>query len=105
MSSDNGVYLLQTEGPEYRVVYSQGIDNIYGKFNDETNKWDGNPEAILDAFGKSEVFTDIEKAWDYATTLAEDYEWLEDGHLDGVCLIRDFSERKFSDVIDGTSDK
>ena len=101
MSADNGVYLLQTEGPEYRVVYAQAIDNIYGKFNDETNKWDGNPDAILDTFGKSKVFTDIEEAWDHANHLAEDYEWLEDG----VCLIRDFSERKFSDVIEGIDNK
>lgn len=100
MSADSGVYLLQTKGetgPEYRVVYAQAIDNIYGKFNEETNHWDGNPEMMLDYFGQSEVFTDLEQAWDHANHLAEEYEWLEDG----VCLIRDFSEREFSNVVDG----
>ena len=101
MSADNGVYLLQTEGPEYRVVYAQAIDNIYGKFNDETNKGDGKPDAIRDTGGKAKGWTESEEAWDHANHLAEDYEWLEDG----VCLIRDFSERKFSDVIDGIDNK
>jgi hypothetical protein len=99
MSSNDGIYILQTQGPEYRIVYAQAIDNIYGDFDDKENRWKGNPESILDTFGASDVYTDLEKAWDQAMLMAEEYEWLEDG----VCLIRDFEGKKFSDVIDGIS--
>lgn len=29
MSSDNGIYVLKTKGPEWRVSHLQAIDNIY----------------------------------------------------------------------------
>lgn len=91
MSADNGVYILQTYGPEFRVAYAQAIDNIYGEFSDETLHWEGNLDAMHSVFGKSRVFTDIEDAFDAAQTMSFDYDYLEDG----VCLIQDFAETKF----------
>jgi hypothetical protein len=29
MSADDGIYILQTLGPEFRVVHTQAIENIY----------------------------------------------------------------------------
>lgn len=91
MSADNGVYILQTYGPEFRVAYAHGIDNIYGNFNDETSHWEGDPEMFLEYFGKSKVFDNLEEALDFATNLSYDYEYLEYG----VCLISDFKEKNF----------
>lgn len=28
MSADNGIYILETSGPEYRVAHLQAVDNI-----------------------------------------------------------------------------
>lgn len=91
MSADNGVFVLQTKGPEFRVTYAQGIDNIYGKFNDETLHWEGNMDCMMDYFGHSEVFLNIEDALDKAEELSYNYEYLEYG----VCVISDFKELKF----------
>ena len=49
MSADNGIYVLLTEtdnGPEYRVVHTSAIDNIYGKWNTETAKYEGDLTAL-----------------------------------------------------------
>jgi hypothetical protein len=90
MSSDDGIYVLQTAGPEYRVAYGQAIDNIYGKFNDQTANWDPNPEALRSFFGSSEVFTDLELALDKATEMSYDHEDLEDG-ISVITSFKDFS--------------
>lgn len=91
MSADNGVYVLLTEtdkGPEYRVMYAQAIDNIYGKFNDELGKYEGDVSAITSTFGEADVFHSLNEALDHAEWIAEDYEFLEDG----ICVISDFKD-------------
>jgi hypothetical protein len=94
MSADNGVFVLQTAGPEFRVAYSQAIDNIYGSFNDETLKWNGDMDRMIDVFGMSEVYSNIEEALDKAELMSYDYEYLEYG----VCLIANFAEMKFGQI-------
>jgi hypothetical protein len=91
MSADNGIYVLETSGPEFRVAYSQAIDNIYGKFNDETSRWAGDMDRMMDVFGQSPVFINVEQALDLAEELSYTYEYLEDG----VCLIADFKNMVF----------
>jgi hypothetical protein len=91
MSADNGVYILYTEskkGPEYRVAYAQGIDNIYGLYNEETGTYSGNKDMILATFGDSEVFYSLDEAFDKADEISYDYEYLEYGTL----LINEFRE-------------
>jgi len=92
MSADNGVYVLQTYGPEFRVAYALGIDNIYGKFNDDTLHWDPNEEMIHAFFDESVVFTNVDMALDFAEELSYNYDYLEYG----ICLISDFSDLKFN---------
>jgi len=69
MSADNGIYILKTpivEGEtgifEYRVRHAQAIDNI------TYERKDGNPEYVVQYFGDSEVFVNVEgarhKAWE-----------------------------------------
>lgn len=93
MSADNGTYILQTYGPEYRVVHTQAIDNIYGTYLEDTNRYLPDPKTIVESFSSSKVFNNIEEAWDFAFDLDEQIGYSEDG----VCLISEFQEYAFSD--------
>jgi len=94
MSADNGIFILETAGSEFRVVHAQGIDNIYGKFNDDTLHWDGDDEMIREYFGESNIFHTLEDALDKAEEMSHDYEYLEYG----ICLINDFKHKVFSEL-------
>lgn len=93
MSSDDGVYILQTKGPEYRIAHTQAIDNIYGSWDSKLSVWQGNSDYIYSVFGNSQIYDDIEEAYDSAS----DIEKKNEGTEYGVCLIKDFEERKFED--------
>ncbi len=92
MSASNGIYVLYTEakeGPEYRVKYcGAGIDDIYGKFNDDTFKYEGDINKIKATFEDAKVFYTLDEAFTYAETLSQDYEYLEEG----IALISDFKD-------------
>lgn len=92
MSSDNGIYVLYTEnekGPEYRVAYAHAIDNIYGRFNTDLGKYEGDIKAMVSVFGDSEVFYSLNEALDYAEGIQYDNDqYLEDG----ICVINEFKD-------------
>ena len=91
MSADNGVYVLYTEsekGPEYRVSYAHAIDNIYGKFNEDLQKYEGNIKSIKETFSHAPVFYTLNEALDKAEEISYDYEYLEDG----IAVISEFSD-------------
>lgn len=94
MSADNGVYIIETKGPEYRIAYAHNIDSIYGAFDDTNGHWKGDPKMIKGTFGKSKVYKIPEEALDKAQEIAYSYEYLEDG----VCLITDFKDLDFSNL-------
>lgn len=94
MSSDNGIYILHTKGPEYRVAYHQNINAIYGKFNDETFHWNGDNDIILEYFAEAQVFSNLEEALDKAEEISYNYDFLEDG----ICVISDFRELDFKSL-------
>jgi len=94
MSSDTGIYVIETKRDnttEYRVAYSQNIDCIYGKFNDETYHWNGDIKMIRTVFKDAPVFDDFVDALDFAENLATKYEYLEYG----VCVIKDFRDLEY----------
>lgn len=89
MSADNGIYVLYTDsekGPEYRVAYAHAIDNIFGKWNPDSNQYEGDVEKIKETFGNSEVFYSLDEAVDFAEKMEYDYEYLEYG----IGVINDF---------------
>lgn len=94
MSADNGIYILQTRGPEFRVGYHMAIDNIYGNFSDESYRWQGDPVVMTAYFQFDRMFSDLEQALDYAEELSYNYEYLEDG----ICVISDFSDWDFNSL-------
>jgi hypothetical protein len=105
MSASDGIYILQTDtdsGPEYRVKYcGAGIDDIYGRFNDETGKYEGDINKIESTFEDAPVFYNVNEAFDYAELMAQNYEYLEEG----IALIRDFRSYGYlfekPDLVDG----
>jgi len=94
MSADNGIYILHTKGPEYRVGYHQAIDNIYGNFSDESFQWQGDPEIMYHYFHSDKMFSSLEEALDFAESLSYNYEYLEDG----ICVINDFHDWDFNSL-------
>ena len=91
MSMDNGIYVLLTEtekGPEYRVTYATAIDNIYGVWNAERAKYEGDLTAIVSTFSESEVFHTLNEALDKAEEIENDIGQTEDG----ICVINDFKD-------------
>lgn len=94
MSADNGIYVLFTDsekGPEYRVTVASAIDNIYGDFNTETGKYEGNIQAIDETFGNVPVLYTLNEALDFAEELAYNMEPTEDG----ICVINEFKDYGF----------
>lgn len=91
MSSDNGIYIFLTEtekGPEYRVAHSHAIDNIYGEWNADRAKYEGDINAIVTTFGESDVFYTLNEALDMAEAIEHDVGYTEDG----ICVISDFKD-------------
>jgi hypothetical protein len=87
------VYILQTQGPEFRVAHTQAIDNIYEEYFPDKDTWSPCIEAIVETFGKSKVFTDLTEAWDTANMMEDEVGYVEYG----TSLITQFSEYHFSD--------
>ena len=94
MSADNGIYILTTAGPEYRVAYLMAIDNIYGNFSDESYQWQGDPDVMYSYFHDAKLFSDLEEALDYASALSYTHDYLEDG----ICVITDFKDWDFNSL-------
>ena len=94
MSADNGIYILVTKGPEFRVGHHQAIDNIYGNFSDESLQWQGDPEMIYMYFHVDKMFSNLEEALDYAEEIVYNYAYLEDG----ICMISDFKDWDFNSL-------
>lgn len=79
MSADNGIYVLATKGPEYRVTHAQGIENIYYDVS-SGEQWENFiPEMTFEYFGECEVFTTEDAALRYAHRLAQEETVLEYG--------------------------
>lgn len=82
MSADNGIYILRTnkpyirdgnalypqEGYEYRVAHCQNIEDI-----------DYSDLYLPVLFGDSHIFYSYIQAWEYATDLSQNYDYLEYG--------------------------
>ena len=101
MSADNGTYVLQTAGPEFRIAHLQNIEMIYGDWDENTLEWTPNQDYIRESFKDSKVYTDLESAWDAAKAI-------DASHLIseyGTNLITDFSKLKYEDLINGKSEK
>lgn len=99
--TDNGTYVLETKGPEFRVAHLIGIEQIYAGWDDEKNGWAPNIPFILEKFGGSKVYTDLETAWDAAQAIDSSY--LVSSF--GTNLIKDFQEIDYSDFLNGKGEE
>lgn len=96
MSADNGIYILVTKKPgsgtekEYRVVYAQAIENMeFGSTQEEKDY------SLVCSFGnpKTPIFTDRDKALEYAHDMAKNCTILEYGVQE-----IDYTHREFPTV-------
>lgn len=94
MSADDGVYILETKGPEYRISHMSAVDNLYYEYNVLDIRWIPNVTVLMEAFRDSKVFTELTEAWDAATLLEDSIGMTEYG----ISLISDFSKYSFSDL-------
>ena len=81
MSADNGIYILKTEGPEWRVAEICAIDNL--SWDEDAQKFCENPDIqIINArrmFKNSPVFITLDEAMRYVAELEQKIEYLEYG--------------------------
>ena len=94
MSADDGIYILATKGPEYRIAHLSAVDNLYDEYNVASVRWTPNVPVVVEAFEKSKVFSELTEAWDSATMLEDRVGMTEYG----VSLISDFGDYLFSDL-------
>lgn len=93
MTNDDGTYVLQTHGPEFRIAQLSGIEALYEELNTDTMMWTPNVKLAFEAFNKGTVFTNLTQAWDAATGL----EAIKPTEL-GAVLVTDFSGTKFEEI-------
>lgn len=97
MSADKGTYIIQTQGPEFRVAQAGSVDTLFEEFKPETNTWTPNIKKVVKDFGESKPFKSLEEAWDAAgvldDTVPTEY---------GVNLITDFQNYNFAELKNGT---
>ena len=91
MSADNGVYILHTKGPEYRVIHAAAIDNID---YDPPQGLDFNPDVALDYFGQSKVYKSEAEALLAARQIQKGLPICEYG----ICTI-DYSSYLWKDIV------
>lgn len=96
MSADNGIYILETIGPEYRVAHLQAIDNL--AYDESAPKGSErynskNPDVLIKNARKMwqncQVFTSEERAMKSAMEMLKDCCVCEYG----ICYIK--IDRKF----------
>ena len=113
MSADNGVYILETKGPEYRVAHLQAVDNVYYSWStaddgttngdevDDQDIWIMNAREMW--FG-APVFTDEDEAWRAARELHDKIDYTEYGiskiEIDRVFNVPGFSVEAYNPVKD-----
>lgn len=95
MSADNGTYILETKGPEYRIASFQNVEEIYGDWDDASSSWTPNQDMIRDNFTASKVYTSLDEAWDAAVVFNDTLPISEYG----VNLLSDFSHKTFEELI------
>jgi len=84
MSADNGIYILKTAGPEFRVAHLQSIDNLYLDDNGRRiTDFSALAENARKMFGRQIIVKDETRAFKVARVLANkvrhDFGFLEYG--------------------------
>ena len=77
MSADNGIYILVTKGPEYRVAHAQAIEDIHFGVRNPDYEW--NEKSIVEKFGKVAVSSNKAEALDIALKMSKQCSVLEYG--------------------------
>lgn len=81
MSADNGVYILKTDGPEYRVAHLQAVERVWWHHGPtgETNNPHVHIENARTMWEKCKVYKSETQALKEATKLLRTYDYVEYG--------------------------
>lgn len=86
MSADNGIYIVETAGPEFRVEHMTAVENL--NWDKTKENFTNDPNVIInnvrDRFFTSPVFTSKSAALEYAAEQAKKCYILEYG-ISFVC--------------------
>ena len=100
MSADNGIYVMRTAGPEFRVAHAQAIETLWTEYDssndidDMPTTWIPDYKMIVDLYKDSPVHTTIEDALNAAQKLHDEYGWTEYG----ISVITDFANLSFAQI-------
>lgn len=105
MSKYTGVYILETEGPEFRVAAATSYNSFFNGL-DENGRWKPNVDTIYDTFFDKTIYDSYDHALQSAIDLSENLEVDNDseslydtGELeDGICHLREFRHLNFYDM-------
>ena len=71
MSADNGIYILKTEGPEYRIAHLQAVENV--NWDHDSNNYTDDPDVMIhnarQMWSPCEIFFEESLALIYAAKL------------------------------------
>ena len=74
MSADNGIYILETEGPEFRVAHLQAVENV--DWDESKGKQTDNPDVQIknarEMWANSKVFYSKDAALSEAAQILKD---------------------------------
>ena len=93
MSQDDGVYVLQTKGPQFRIAHMQNVVSLFDDYNVVDKTWTPNILTIVQNYATSVVYESLDQAWDAASNMEDDL----GGTEYGTNLITDFKDYSFSD--------
>ena len=93
MSQDDGVYVLQTKGPQFRIAHMQNVTSLFEEYNVADKTWTPNILTIVEVYVTSNVYDSLDAAWDAASNMEDDI----GGTEYGTNLITDFKECSFTD--------
>jgi hypothetical protein len=92
--SEQGVFILETAGPEYRVSEAVSYHMVFSDWG--SNKWLYNPDKIKSVFDGSKAYTDLDSAMARARTkvlTTPNYlEW-------GICVVDNWKDRPYEEMI------
>lgn len=88
-------YIIETAGPEYRILKTNNVNHIYGDYLEAENCYEPDPHMFVTYLDKSIVFQSLEDAWDF---LAKDTD-----STNGFNLITDFKKYSYADIKSKTS--
>jgi hypothetical protein len=94
MSADNGIYILILKD-EYRVIHTQGIENLWWSFLTMKIEDKMSPTMVFEYFDGEESFKDEKSAYERALEIYKKWDYVEYG----IRKLYEFRKKTWEDII------